>query len=131
MGHKTATAYSIALAFGLALGGTGIVAADDPNVFEQEWTDDPQMSAEDVSESDLESFLAAAEAAQDIRAEYADDIAEAEGEEAQELRDEANDEMVAAIEDEGLTVEEYQEIAYLIDNDSDLGEQFAEIAEGS
>ncbi|WP_019024425.1 MULTISPECIES: DUF4168 domain-containing protein [unclassified Thioalkalivibrio] len=131
MGHKTSTAYSIALAFGLALGGAGTVAAGDPNVFEQEWTDDPEMSAEDVSESDLESFLAAAEAAQDIRAEYADDIAETEGEEAQALRDEANDEMVAAIEDEGLTVEEYQEIAYLIDNDSGLGEQFAEIAEDS
>ncbi|WP_018174192.1 MULTISPECIES: DUF4168 domain-containing protein [unclassified Thioalkalivibrio] len=128
MGHKTGTTYSIALALGLALGGAGTVAADDPHVFEQEWTDDPEMSAEDVSESDLESFLAAADAAQDIRAEYADDIAEAEGEGAQELRDEANDEMVAAIEDEGLTVKEYQEIAYLIDNDSDLGEQFAEVA---
>ncbi|WP_018863935.1 DUF4168 domain-containing protein [Thioalkalivibrio sp. ARh3] len=131
MGHKTGTAYSIALALGLALGGASTAAAEDPTVFEQEWTDDPEMSADDVSESDLESFLAAAHAAQDIRAEYADDIAEAEGEDAQELRDEANDEMVAAIEDEDLTVEEYQDIAYLIDNDSDLGEQFAEIAKGS
>lgn len=122
MGHKTGTAYSIALALGLALGGASTAAAEDPTVFEQEWTDDPEMFADDVSESDLESFLAAAHAAQDIRAEYADDIAEAEGEDAQELRDEANDEMVAAIEDEDLTVEEYQDIAYLIDNDSDLAD---------
>ncbi|WP_018861535.1 MULTISPECIES: DUF4168 domain-containing protein [unclassified Thioalkalivibrio] len=131
MGHNTATACSITLALGLAFGGASTVVADDKDVFEKEWTDDPELSAEDVSESDLESFLAAADASQDIRSEYADDIAEAEGEDAQELRDEANDEMVSAIEDEGLTVEEYRSIAYLIDNDSDLGEQFAEVAKDS
>lgn len=131
MGHKTGTAYSMVLALGFALGGAGTAAAEDPNVFEQEWTDDPELSAEDVSESDLENFLAAATSTQDIRAEYADDIAAAEGEDAQTLRDEANDEMVAAIEEEDLTVSEYQDIAYLIDHDSELGEQFAEVAKGS
>jgi GTP1/Obg family GTP-binding protein len=60
----------------------------------------------------------------DLGNEYSEQIASAQDQqEAQELQQEAQVEMVAVVEDTGLTVEEYNQIAQQLSQDQELLER--------
>ncbi len=87
-----------------------------------------QPAQHDYGQVELESFAAAALSVDDLRREWQPRIAQAENEnEAKTLREEAVTSMVGAIEDEGLTVGEYNEIARAAQADSTLHQRIIEL----
>lgn len=110
---------SLALAFGFA-------AATVPAHAEQ--TNSTQPSSVEVSDETLNQFATALEEVRDIGQEYSEQVANAEGtEEAQQLQREAQEEMVTAVEDTGLSVQEYNSIAQLMSQDQELMERIEDM----
>lgn len=74
-----------------------------------------------VDQEQLELFVDAYIDVGEIHAEYSDRLQGVEAaEQAQELQQEANDKMVEAIRDNGLSVEDYSEIAAAIEHDPEM-----------
>ncbi len=88
----------------------------------------PPTSAQDLSQSQLESFVAAATRVGEITERLQ---AEAQGVASQDelaaLQQQANVEMVAAVEAEGLTVEEYNMIFQVAQVDPELNATLMEM----
>jgi len=94
----------------------GAVAQQAPNA--------PAQAQTNVSDSELESFANAVVAVQEIQ--IAADRAQkttADGNDKAALQKQAQEEMVSAIEDEGLTVQRYQTIAQAVQSDPALWEK--------
>ncbi|MFO7931896.1 MAG: DUF4168 domain-containing protein [Thermodesulfobacteriota bacterium] len=112
--------------FSVCIGGSGAVFASDyDDVYENEVDEDTELTVDGIERQDIDAFLEAAEKISEIRAEYSEKILEAaegdNGDESYEdLREEANDKMVKAIEDAGLYEEIYRGIAYHLQEDEDL-----------
>jgi len=71
-----------------------------------------------------EAFLEVTEIRQDMEAQ----VAQAQSpEEANALQQEANDQMVAALDDHGMTTERYSEIVNLINQDEAVRDDFEEL----
>ncbi len=71
-----------------------------------------QAQQQGFSEEQLRSFVAATEEISKINAKYSGRIQNTQSQkDALELREEAQSEMVSAVQDEGLSVEEYNAIA--------------------
>lgn len=88
-----------------------------------------QQSADDFSDKDLENFATAQTEVEEIRSEYSDELSGVEDtEKAQELQDKYADQMVKAIEDTGLDVQTYNDIAMAIQNDPDLQDKIDELS---
>ncbi len=84
----------------------------------------------DLSEEDIDTFVAAFVAVQEVREDFADRLQDAEDEsEAQSMQQEAQDEMVSAVEDAGMDVEQYNEVAMALQNDPELMQEVQERAE--
>jgi hypothetical protein len=84
----------------------------------------------DLSEEQIDTFVSAFVAVQEVRNDFSERLQEAEGEsEAQSMQQEAQDEMVQAVEDSGMTVEEYNEVAMALQNDPELMQEVQERAE--
>lgn len=84
----------------------------------------------DLSEEDIDTFVTAFVAVQEVREDFADRLQNAEDEtEAQSMQQEAQDEMVSAVEDSGMSVEEYNEVAMALQNDPELMQEVQERAE--
>lgn len=84
----------------------------------------------DLSEEDIDTFVGAFVAVQEVREDFANRLQEAEDEtEAQSMQQEAQDEMVSAVEDAGMSVEEYNEVAMALQNDPELMQEVQERAE--
>lgn len=76
------------------------------------------------TESDLEAFAEAATEVQSINVTYDPLFAEAETKEEQDaIWNEATDRMVAAIQEAGLTIDEFNEIAATAQDDPELAEE--------
>jgi len=89
-----------------------------------------QQEAPEVSESQINAFVEAYIAVNEVREEYTARLQEAEDQEqAQELQQEANEAMTAAIEDNGMSIEEYQEVAMAVNADADVREQVTTMLE--
>lgn len=87
-------------------------------------------SAADFSEDQLEQFADAHGEVMEIRDDYTERLQEADGrEQAMELQEEANEKMVSAVTDTGLSVEEYGQIARAASNDTELAERIQEMME--
>lgn len=87
-----------------------------------------QMPQVEVSDADLELFVKAREKVGEVRQSFQEQMAAAESsEEAQELQQAASGEMVSAVESFGLTVNEYNQIAYAIQAQPELKTRFEEI----
>lgn len=83
-----------------------------------------QAAAPDFDDAELQKFVAAQEGINDIRDEYMEKIESAgDQEEAQTLQQEANEEMIGAIEAEDLSVETYNEIATAYNSDPETRER--------
>jgi uncharacterized iron-regulated membrane protein len=90
----------------------------------------PQEQPEpiEVEEADLEAFADAYIEISDLREEYTERLQAAEDQEAaHELQQEANQAMTAAIEDAGLDIQDYQEIATALSADPDLRDRVTEL----
>ncbi|MFP4127354.1 MAG: DUF4168 domain-containing protein [Alphaproteobacteria bacterium] len=98
----------------LALGVAGLPAAaqDQPS---------PAIEAEDITDEQLDQFAEAALAVNEIGREYGPELQSAEDEaEAEEIRAEAQEEMMQAVENEGLSLEEYNAIYAAAENDQEI-----------
>ncbi len=84
-------------------------------------TTQPGMSGGQVSEEKLDSFAAAAVEIQTINEEARAKLSEpGTSESPEDLQRQANEDIISAVEDEGLTIEEFNEIARLAQNDPAL-----------
>jgi len=89
-----------------------------------------QQEAPEVTDEQVQAFVDAYVAVNDVREEYTARMQEAEDqEEAQALQMEANEAMSAAIEESGLSVEEYQEVAMAVSADPEVREQVTQMLE--
>lgn len=85
----------------------------------------------DISDADIEAFAAALTDVQEIGQAWTQRMQEAEDqEEIAAMREDARDEMAGAIEDHGLTVEEYNEIATAAQDDPELAQRIQQAAGG-
>lgn len=79
------------------------------------------MPQVEVSESQLELFAKVSDKLGQVRQEYQAKMAAAEStEDAQKLQEDASNAMVAAVESLGMSVDEYNQIAYAIQADPEL-----------
>ncbi|WP_110619743.1 DUF4168 domain-containing protein [Thioalkalivibrio sp. ALE21] len=86
----------------------------------------------DLSDEDIDTFVEAFVGVQEVREDFSQRLQEAEDEtEAQQMQQEAQDEMVAAVEDAGMTVEEYNEVAMALQNDPELMQEVQQQAESA
>ncbi|APE31525.1 hypothetical protein BOX17_11555 [Halomonas aestuarii] len=88
--------------------------------------------AQDFSDSQLQQFADASKEIAVISQEYTKQLQAAEGEQAQEdVRKEANDEMVKAVQDSGLEVDTFNAIGQAIQQDPELMQRVQEMAKAS
>lgn len=78
----------------------------------------------EVTDEQLGQFMVAMSSVQDVQEEYAGQIqSTSDGEKAQELRQEAQNKMISAVEDSGLSVPQYNMIAERMRTDPELAER--------
>jgi putative aminopeptidase FrvX len=84
----------------------------------------PQQQAAEVTDKQLGQFMVAMASVQDVQEQYAGEIQSAsDAEKSQKLRQEAQSEMISAVEDSGLSVQEYNTIAQQLRADPELAER--------
>lgn len=123
---------SLMCAAGLMFGAsTAAVADEHDNLYLDEVADDAkELSADDVKSDHLEAFLKSSKALTEARKDYSEKIMEADGDKAAELMKEAREEMAKIVEDNDLSVTEYKEIGFLIQDDEDLMKELNKVAAG-
>lgn len=135
---KTASALALAALLPLALAcDSGDQEAEDaasqrgqPPAGQQQQPPPGQQQAPEieVGEQELRSFTEAQVEIESLRGEYQTRLQEAGGqEEARQIEQEANEEMVQVVEDQGLDVQRYTQIARAIDSDPELRQRFMEL----
>ncbi|MFW6085512.1 MAG: DUF4168 domain-containing protein [Gemmatimonadota bacterium] len=114
-----------------ALAGLALVAAlQAPGLVAQDQMQQPpqQQQAPDIeiSDAELEQFVNAYLEVEEIQMELNEDLQTAQAtEEAQQLQQAANQEMAAAISENGMETERFSLIAQAINADPELQEEFA------
>ncbi|WP_245162964.1 DUF4168 domain-containing protein [Cobetia amphilecti] len=89
-----------------------------------------QAQAGDFTDAQLEQFAAASQDIARISQEFAGKLQKADDETAkQSVRQEANDEMVSAVEDSGLEVATFNSIGQAVQNDPDLMKKVQKLAQ--
>ncbi|MCC5856176.1 MAG: DUF4168 domain-containing protein [Idiomarina sp.] len=89
-----------------------------------------QMQNAVITEDQLEKFVDALEDIERINDDFVEQLENIETQEqAQELQIAAQREMVEAVEDAGLTVEEYNTVAYRLQSDPEIREAVEQIRE--
>lgn len=123
---------SLMCAAGLMFGGTSTAFANEhDNLYLDEVADEAEeLSAGDVKKDHLEAFLKSSKELTEARKDFTSKMMDAEGDEEKtaELMKEARDEMAKIVEDNDLSVTEYKEIGYLIQDDDDLMNELNEVA---
>lgn len=88
------------------------------------YTPPQQQQGGEVTDEKLGQFMVAMASVQDVQEEYAGQIqSTSDGEKAQELRQEAQNKMISAVEDSGLSVPQYNMIAERMRTDPELAER--------
>ncbi len=121
---------SLALALALGLTGAQALAQDYGS---GEGQQDPGMEQSqqpaDFSDEELQQFVDLQDRIGEIREEYVSQIEAAESEDkARQLQQEAQSEMVSAIEDAGMSVQEYNAIAVAYNSNPDVQKRVDEMA---
>ncbi|ANB01638.1 DUF4168 domain-containing protein [Ectothiorhodospira sp. BSL-9] len=84
----------------------------------------------DLSDDTIDAFVDAFVEVQKVNDDFAQRLENAaDAEEAQALHQEAQEEMVQAVEGTGMNVEEYNEVAMALQNDPELLDQVVQMAE--
>lgn len=112
--RKTLLAMTIA-AFGM--GSTAAIAAPAPQQAQMQQGQDVQV----ISDAMLEKFADAMSEVRNISNKYAEEFQSAEdAEQAQSIQQQAQQEMVEAVNDSGLSPEEYNTIVQRVQQDEEL-----------
>lgn len=91
----------------------------DPAMQQQPAAPDP----ESITDDQVGSFVAATENINGVIEEYQPQVEEADEEQAMQLQQEAQEQMVVVVEETGLTVDEYNGIAAAAQSDEGLAER--------
>lgn len=120
MWSKTVPMLLIVLALGLPAGAFS---------GEPETADGPAPGEiPEVSEAEIEAFVDAYVALNEVREEYNRQLTEAEDQDtARELQLEANEAMVDAIEETGMSPEEYQQVATAVNADPEVRDRVSQL----
>ncbi|MDX1589155.1 MAG: DUF4168 domain-containing protein [Oleiphilaceae bacterium] len=123
---------ALTLSMALALGLTATPAlSQEGSTGQQDMTPEQRHQAAEFSDSELEQFFALQDDIGEIREEYVARIESAESEEeARELQSEAQTKMVNAIEEAGMSVEEYNAIAVAYNSDPSVQERVDALSGG-
>lgn len=126
-----AAALALAMAGAMTLGVSTSAQAQTQSEPETQVQPEMDQAPEiDVSQQDLEAFASAAVAVDSVLQEWQPRLAEAEtAEEAATIQEEAADEATRAVESEGLSVEEYQQINQAVQMDPELQQQVVQMIE--
>lgn len=123
---------SLICASGLMFGASATALADEhDNLYLDEVADEAkELSADEVKSDHLEAFLKSSRELTETRKDYTEKMIEADGDENKvaELMKEARDEMARVVEENDLSVSEYQEIGYLIQDDDNLKKKLNQVA---
>lgn len=124
---KTSTFRGAGILGALALAASGGALAQGGGYGGGDYNQAPpqqQQAQQDFSEHELEAFAEAQPAIESISEEYASRLNEVEDpQKAAELRQEVNQEMVAAVTDTGIDVGTYNAIAQAMTQDPELAER--------
>lgn len=119
---KTITSILLTLAFFIAMAGPA-AASEGQKLYENEIAEEADLSADDVEDDQLRDFHKASTKITEIRKEYSEKIREADAEKRAELQEEAAGKMGDAVGDTDLSVDEYREIGYLIQEEDKVKDQ--------
>lgn len=119
----------ISLTASMALLAAGPVLAQDQNQQSGDAMQGEQSAPQtDFNDQELQKFVNAQEGINDVRDEYMEKIESADDQaKAQELQQEANDEMVKVIEGEDMEIETYNSIATAYNSDPETRERVDEM----
>jgi hypothetical protein len=124
MNYRATRISACAAALGLA---TALAAA--PALAEDYDYDTPppqEQQAAPVSEAKLDQFVTALNEVHAIRNEAAEELeATTDPQDAQEVQQKAQQQMIEAVEEAGLTIEEYNQIATMMSSDPELQERIS------
>ncbi|EKE79937.1 DUF4168 domain-containing protein [Idiomarina xiamenensis] len=122
--RKTLLAIATVAAMGTA--STAALAQDAQQ--QQQAMPQAEQQAEPISDAMLLKFSEAMKDVRDITGKYADEFQNAENaEEAQEIQQKAQEEMIAAVNDAGLTPQEYNMIVQQAQQDEALRARLQEL----
>ncbi|WP_417685772.1 DUF4168 domain-containing protein [Pseudidiomarina gelatinasegens] len=123
--RKTMTALAIAALFS----GSAAMAAPQEGQSQQQQMMQQQESIE-LTDTMLEQFVTAMSNVQEISNKYSEQFQSAEdAEQAQEIQRKAQEEMVAAVNDSGLSPQEYNTIVQRVQQDEELRARLQEMTE--
>lgn len=125
--RKTLTTLAIAVALGTS--SAAFAAPQQGNAAAQ--APMQQQAPEiDVSDEQLEQFVDAMTAVQEISGKYTEQFQSAEtAEDAQAIQQQAQEEMIAAVNDSGLSADEYNTIVQAVQTDEELRARMQELTE--
>jgi ribosome-binding protein aMBF1 (putative translation factor) len=107
---------------------TPFAAAQAESAQSPEYAPPAQQEQFEVSDEMLENFAEAATTVQEVQQEYSAQIQAAEDmDQAQTLREEAQQKMVNAVEKSGLSVTEYNLISQRLQSDPALAQRFEDV----
>lgn len=129
MKKRTITLKSLTLgsltAFGLSLAALPLHAQEEEYGYTPPAT---QAESAEISEEMLEKFAEASSEVREVQEEYSAEIqATQDAAEAQTLREEAQEKMISAVEDSGLSVTEYNLISQRLQSDPELEQRLNDL----
>ena len=133
--RKSSIFFSLAVAFMLVLGlGLKVQAQQEYQQEGQQYQQDmmqQQAPDVDVSDAELDQVADAYQAVTEVREKFQQELGEvSDPERAQELQQQAGEEMVEAVEAQGLDVQTYNQVMEAAQVDEELRNQLLERLEG-
>ncbi len=113
---------ALALAAGLVAAPAAFAEQPPAMQLAQDEQQQPAQQAIQPDEEQLESFVVATVRIINIQQQAQQQMEAAEAEEQEQVRAQALQEIVAAVENEGLSVDEYNGIVQQVENDPELGQ---------
>ena len=115
-------ALTTALVFALSTAGMSAIAQDQGQQKSQgQGMNAPEQKSADFSDKQLKNFVELQDKIGKVREKYVSQIESAESEDkARELQQKAQTEMVKVIEDQGMSVEQYNAIAVAYNSNPDI-----------
>jgi hypothetical protein len=123
------TALTIALAVLFAAGGTAVAQSYGGAADQAPAPAEATTQATALTDETIDTFVDAFVAVQEIREDFTERLHSASDEaEAQAMQQEAQEKMMQAVEESGMSVQEYNEVAMALQNDPELMQQVQEKA---
>lgn len=122
---------SLAVAFALSTAGMQAVAQEQGQNQGQSMGSAQQAKSADFSDKELKNFVELQDKIGNVREEYVSQIESAESEKkARKLQQKAQSKMVEVIEEEGMSVEEYNAIAVAYNSNPEIQERVDQLSDG-